>query len=110
MPPHWLQAGPRSRPSILAGTTGGVSVSDAAAGVAGALAVTLVLIAGAPMTGLALAAGLEPPFDGVPLPLAGPAVSPRLATEAAAPVSLATTPGVRRPRASWWSVERNREA
>ena len=27
MPPHWLHAGPRSKPFILAGTTGGVSVS-----------------------------------------------------------------------------------
>src|SRR5438876_9402764 len=33
MPPHWLHAGPRSRPCRRAGTTGGESVNDAAAGV-----------------------------------------------------------------------------
>ena len=32
MPPHFSQAGPRSRPDIFAGTTGGVSVIAAAAG------------------------------------------------------------------------------
>src|SRR6266542_5639650 len=31
MPPHWLQAGPRSRPARRAGTTGGVSVRASAA-------------------------------------------------------------------------------
>ncbi len=31
MPPHCWQAGPSSRPTILAGTTGGVSVSASAA-------------------------------------------------------------------------------
>src|SRR5215218_10267211 len=31
MPPHWLHAGPRSRPARRAGTTGGVSVKASAA-------------------------------------------------------------------------------
>ena len=31
MPPHWEQAGPRSRPCILAGSAGGVSVIASAA-------------------------------------------------------------------------------
>src|SRR3954468_24097364 len=31
MPPHWLHAGPRSRPLRRAGTTGGVSVMASAA-------------------------------------------------------------------------------
>jgi hypothetical protein len=39
MPPHWLQAGPRSRPNgvrrVAAGRTGGVSVKADAAGCAG---------------------------------------------------------------------------
>ena len=42
MPPHWPQAGPRSRPTILAGTTGGVSVSEAAGLTAGERVVGLV--------------------------------------------------------------------
>src|SRR3954469_6979794 len=35
MPPHWLHAGPRSRPARRAGTTGGVSVKATVGGCAG---------------------------------------------------------------------------
>src|SRR5437867_12386489 len=81
MPPHWLHAGPRSRPCRRAGITGGASVKDAAAGMG--------FVAGAaPLGEDALAAGvLFAPEPELPFPpaafgssddssgSAGPAVS-----------------------------------
>src|SRR3954466_5868240 len=100
MPPQFEQAGPRSRPTILAGMTGGVSVSADAAGwmspgFSGADDGTLA-------DGGALAAGLDadfapplplPPFDGRDDPPLAPDVI-------SSPVLRARTAGVRMPSSS----------
>src|SRR3954470_11920368 len=90
MPPHWLHAGPRSRPARRAGTTGGLSVMASAAArvVAGCEPATVGVPGvpaaawGAPPAAGAAAAGAEadapsalapaamlapplPPFDGL---------------------------------------------
>src|ERR671922_2411120 len=61
MPPHWLHAGPRSRPARRAGTTGGVSVNASAAArvVAGWLPAT-VGMPGVPAAASGVSAS-EPP-------------------------------------------------
>src|SRR5258705_13999233 len=84
MPPHWLHAGPRSRPARRAGTTGGLSVRASAAarvvagwepatvGTPGVPAAAWGLLAGAPAAGAGVASG--PALAPWP-PLDGPAVS-----------------------------------
>ena len=92
MPPHWLHAGPSSRPPIFAGVTGGVSVIAEAAGI--------VSLSPADACG----AGAELP------PLAGPAVSEVNELAASSPAFLARTESVMMPSPSCVSVSRKREA
>src|SRR3954465_10063145 len=92
MPPHWLQAGPRSRPIMRTGTTGGVSVSA----VVGGLAMLPALPLGPPL----------PPFP----PLDGPAEPPDAPDAVSSDDFLARTAGVRMPSSSCVSASRKREA
>ncbi len=96
MPPHWLHAGPRSRPCSLAGTTGGVSVKA----LVGALAPPLPPDAIDPR---------PPTTEGSPV--LGPAVSEAITDCAASCAALrARTSGVRMPSSSWASTSRKRDA
>src|SRR5919197_772897 len=108
MPPHWLHAGPRSRPRRAAGTTGGVSVSAAVAG-----------WAAPPLAATAEAAGSVPapsPLDAVSAGAAGvaaadgPAVSEPIDIAASSAALRARTSGVRMPSSSCMSASRKREA
>src|SRR6202140_3688439 len=112
MPPHWLQAGPRSRPWSLAGTTGGLSVRA----LGGA---TLAALDAADASGPAVseeitdcAASCGPPLPGPgPPDASGPAVSEEITDCAASCASLrARTAGVRMPSSSCASVLRKRLA
>src|SRR5436190_23721048 len=105
MPPHWLHAGPRSRPLRRAGTTGGASViaSAAARVCAGAEPATVL------RPGLPEAAGLVSARASVP-PLDGPDVSERIEVAASTAAFRARPPGVRLPSAPWMPASRKREA
>src|SRR3954471_15472624 len=91
MPPQLLQAGPRSRPTMRTGTTGGVSVIAEVAGFAAAGA------------GVGAASAF-----GALLPLAGPAVS--LDGRVFCAIDLARTSAVMMPSSSWVSASSQREA
>src|SRR3954451_14826045 len=131
MPPHWLHAGPRSRPARRAGTTGGLSVMASAAArvVAGCEPATVgvpgvpAAASGAPPaagadgvaaggaeadapSALAPAAVLAPPLP----PFDGLAVSDAIDVAASSAILRARTSGVRMPSSSWVSVSRKREA
>src|SRR5215207_4539649 len=93
MPPQLLQAGPRSKPTMRTGTTGGVSVIAEVAGLAAA--------------GAGAGAGAARAF-GAPLPLAGPAVSLDGAVFCA--IDLARTSAVMMPSSSCVSASSQREA
>src|SRR3954454_1980527 len=94
MPPHWLHAGPRSRATIRAGRTGGVSVSAAVGGFEPPLP---------PATG----PPLPPPLDRV---AGGPAVSEDIEVMASSAAFLARTSAVRIPSSSWIWASRKRDA
>src|SRR5690242_16095792 len=103
MPPQFEQAGPRSRPTILAGITGGVSVSADAAGW------TSPGFSGATDGAGALAAGgvtLVPPLP----PFVGRDEPPLEPETSSSPVLRARTAGVRMPSSSCVSASRNRDA
>ena len=126
MPPHWLHAGPWSRPARRAGTTGGVSVNASAAArvVAGWLPATVgtpgvpaaasgVPDAASEDAAAPLYAALAPSADAgaavavaarappLPLPpLDGPAVSEAAEVAASSAILRARTSGVRMPSSS----------
>src|SRR3954454_1708376 len=77
MPPHWAQAGPRSRPCSFAGMTGGESV-----------------IASAAATVLAGCLAVVPPLPGFAPPL--PPLRAAVAAVAGVPVARAVPAAVRR--------------
>src|SRR5512132_720631 len=99
MPPHWLHAGPRSRPASRAGTTGGLSVRASAAArvVAGWEPATVgvpgvpAAAAGVSARGAGAGAVLAPPLP----PLDGVAVSDAIDVAASSAILRARTSGVR---------------
>src|SRR4051812_29737980 len=114
MPPHWLHAGPRSRPLRRAGTTGGVSVMAwaAARGWPGAQPATVPRPGepegDVPWAGVGVGAGAagaaEPePEPAVVPPLPGPAVSDPSELAASCAALRARTSAVRMPSSSWTS-------